>query len=102
MSVQPNPQTEVDVEAGQVRGKGPGFGSTGERFMPLDGEYNIHIQRSSFVRHRNILLRRTSTSILSSTSDPTLILYMLPRVSPQVWAVYCSKCIALATRFPGL
>ena len=40
MSVQPNPQTQVDVEAGQGLGQSQGFGSTGERFMPLDGEYS--------------------------------------------------------------
>ena len=40
MSVQPNPQTQVDVESGQGLGQSQGFGSTGERFMPLDGEYS--------------------------------------------------------------
>ena len=47
MSVQPNPQTQVqvDVEAGQS----PGFGSTGERFMPLDGEQHSFPRLSSIL-----------------------------------------------------
>lgn len=35
MSDQSNPQ--ADVEAGQD----PGFGATGERFVPLDGAYSV-------------------------------------------------------------
>lgn len=60
MSVQPNPRTQVDEEAGQAQSQG--FGSTGERFVPLDGLGNLLFEMHSTM-YAAPLFKKLETSL---------------------------------------